>query len=249
MRDELSAILSNRSAAYFESRDFISALADAESVIQLKRPWSKGHFRKASALVGLNRLDEASNAMALGLAYDPENQVLTRASLSLTRVTNSPVCRSWSDSSRIFWRRRRSRGWQKLRSLRRNLLTVYNTERHVPVQPSQYCTHTAPNQRVSFGLHHVIQDLINMTDEMSWKSRGLRYLQPSRSSSSVNVNESKQGWREWAGNKLKYVRGSDNSTLDIERIALFPGWCARRYHSKGHNEGPTMDGMLLVSSA
>ncbi|KAH8832856.1 hypothetical protein DL96DRAFT_1694798 [Flagelloscypha sp. PMI_526] len=76
MRDELSAILSNRSAAYYESEDFISALADAEAVIQLKRPWSKGHFRKASALLGLYRLDEASNAMALGLAFDPQNQEL-----------------------------------------------------------------------------------------------------------------------------------------------------------------------------
>lgn len=75
MREELSTVLSNRSAAAFEAADFIGALVDAESVIQLRRNWSKGHFRKAKALLGLGRLEEAKEAVRLGLQFEPMNTV------------------------------------------------------------------------------------------------------------------------------------------------------------------------------
>jgi len=73
MREELSTILSNRSAAFLEAGDFISALVDAEIVIQIKRPWSKGHFRKAKALMALQEYLEAKEAIILGLQFDPKN--------------------------------------------------------------------------------------------------------------------------------------------------------------------------------
>jgi translocation protein SEC72 len=75
MREELSTIISNRSAAYAEAQDYISALADAEAVIAVRRNWSKGHFRKAKALVGLGEVQEAAEALQLGLAYEPNNTV------------------------------------------------------------------------------------------------------------------------------------------------------------------------------
>lgn len=75
MREELSAIISNRSAAYLETGDYVAALVDAENVIQLKRNWSKGHFRKAKALVAMSRLQEAMTAIELGLAFEPTNPV------------------------------------------------------------------------------------------------------------------------------------------------------------------------------
>lgn len=78
MREELSTVISNRSAAYFEARDYISALVDAESVIQLRRNWSKGHFRKAKALLGLGKTDEAVDAVRLGLSYEPSNAASPR---------------------------------------------------------------------------------------------------------------------------------------------------------------------------
>lgn len=74
-REELSTMLSNRSAAYLEGGDFVSALTDAEAVIQIKRPWSKGHFRKAKALVALGRPKEAKEAIQLGLQFEPANTV------------------------------------------------------------------------------------------------------------------------------------------------------------------------------
>lgn len=75
MREELSMILSNRSAAFFEAGDFVSALVDAETVISLKRPWSKGHFRKARSLMKLERYQDAKDAIQLGLSFEPTNPV------------------------------------------------------------------------------------------------------------------------------------------------------------------------------
>lgn len=75
MREELSTVLSNRSAAYFENGDLLSALTDAEAVIQLKKPWSKGHFRKAKALIALGYLAQAREAIQYGLQFDPTNLV------------------------------------------------------------------------------------------------------------------------------------------------------------------------------
>ncbi|KAG7093548.1 hypothetical protein E1B28_007218 [Marasmius oreades] len=76
MREELSAIISNRSAAYCESRDYISALADADTVIIIRRNWSKGHFRKGKALMGLDRPTDARDALQVGLAFEPNNAEL-----------------------------------------------------------------------------------------------------------------------------------------------------------------------------
>ncbi|PFH50992.1 hypothetical protein AMATHDRAFT_143577 [Amanita thiersii Skay4041] len=75
MREELSTVMSNRSAAFYEAHDYISALADAETVIQLRRNWSKGHFRKAKALHALGQIAEASEAIRLGLSFEPNNSV------------------------------------------------------------------------------------------------------------------------------------------------------------------------------
>jgi translocation protein SEC72 len=75
-REELSTVLSNRSASFAAMGDFSSALADADAVVQLKRPWSKGHFRKGKALIGLGRLEEAREAAALGLQFEPESTEL-----------------------------------------------------------------------------------------------------------------------------------------------------------------------------
>ncbi|EGN95115.1 hypothetical protein SERLA73DRAFT_61312 [Serpula lacrymans var. lacrymans S7.3] len=75
MREELSTVISNRSAALFELGDYIGALVDAETVISIRRNWSKGHFRKAKALVGLGQLDEAKDAVTLGLQFEPNNNV------------------------------------------------------------------------------------------------------------------------------------------------------------------------------
>ena len=74
-RDELAIALCNRSAAYMSAGEWVNALVDAEAVIQLKRPWVKGYFRKGKALAGMGRLEEAKEALLLGLQFDPSAEV------------------------------------------------------------------------------------------------------------------------------------------------------------------------------
>ncbi|KAK1224165.1 hypothetical protein PQX77_012970 [Marasmius sp. AFHP31] len=90
MREELSAIISNRSAAYCESHDYISALADADTVIIIRRNWSKGHFRKAKALMGLNRPTEARDALQVGLAFEPNNTELNAFLTDVEKTIEKP---------------------------------------------------------------------------------------------------------------------------------------------------------------
>jgi translocation protein SEC72 len=75
MREEISTVISNRSAAFYEAGDYIGALIDAETVVSLRRNWSKGHFRRAKALVGLRQFEEAIDSLKLGLQFEPLNTV------------------------------------------------------------------------------------------------------------------------------------------------------------------------------
>jgi len=79
IREELSVVLCNRAAAYSSAKMWTEALCDAEVVIQLKRNWNKGHFRKVKALQGLGRIDEAKDAALLGLEFEPDNADLQAA--------------------------------------------------------------------------------------------------------------------------------------------------------------------------
>lgn len=74
-------LLSNRSAAFHATGDHVNALVDAENVIKVRKPWSKGYFRKAKALVGLAKLDEAADTVRLGLQYEPNNTVSATPSI------------------------------------------------------------------------------------------------------------------------------------------------------------------------
>lgn len=88
MREELSTLLSNRAAAYIADKDYIGALTDAEVVTQIKRPWGKGHFRKARALVELGRYEDAKEAVLLGLAFEPTSTVWTNNRIVLFTISN-----------------------------------------------------------------------------------------------------------------------------------------------------------------
>lgn len=79
VREELSPILSNRSAAHVILENYIEALVDAEIVTRLKKDWSKGWFRKGKALFGLERYLEAIEAYKIGLRYEPNSEELSVA--------------------------------------------------------------------------------------------------------------------------------------------------------------------------
>ncbi|OLL25780.1 Translocation protein sec72 [Neolecta irregularis DAH-3] len=82
-RDELAIVLCNRSACYMSLQKWPEAYADAEGVIEFKRPWSKGHLRRGKALQMLGKLKEAKEAIQLGLEFEPNDEDLKSALIQL----------------------------------------------------------------------------------------------------------------------------------------------------------------------
>ena len=74
-KEEMSVILSNRSATYMALGCHVEALCDAEAIVGLKKGWPKGYFRKGKALVALGNLDEARDAFIFGLDFEPNEKV------------------------------------------------------------------------------------------------------------------------------------------------------------------------------
>ena len=89
-RDELALALSNRSAAFLGAGLKVEALADADAVIQLKRPWVKGHFRRGKALAAMERWEEANEALLLGLQFDPASEV-SKLLQRISFITPAPL--------------------------------------------------------------------------------------------------------------------------------------------------------------
>lgn len=52
--------------------------------------------------------------------------------------------------------------------------------------------------------------------------------------------DERQGWKAWAGQKMKLRRGTSDGDSGKETITLFPGWAARSYRKVGSNG---LDGM------
>ena len=71
-------LFGNRSAALSSMYRYEDALADAEHALKLKPDWVKGYHRRATALVSLGRLHEASEAYVEALEIEPENKDLKR---------------------------------------------------------------------------------------------------------------------------------------------------------------------------
>ncbi|KAJ9122873.1 hypothetical protein QFC24_003911 [Naganishia onofrii] len=76
VKDEISSAMLNRSVAASKMGAWTAAYADAETCIKLNPRNPKAHFRKATALQGMGRLDEALAALETGLVFEPENAEL-----------------------------------------------------------------------------------------------------------------------------------------------------------------------------
>jgi translocation protein SEC72 len=88
-RDETVILLAHRSGVKFQLKEYGASLADAEAIVQLKRPWSKGHFRKAKALQAMGQLEEAKKAIELGLLFDPNDNECNLALKEIKKALES----------------------------------------------------------------------------------------------------------------------------------------------------------------
>jgi len=64
---------SNRSAAHLGNKEYDKALEAAEQCIKLNGKWAKGYYRKALALISLNRNQDALATLTKGLSIEPGN--------------------------------------------------------------------------------------------------------------------------------------------------------------------------------
>lgn len=75
-KEILKLLHSNRSAAYYNLKQYEKSLDDGTRCIELDQQWPKGYGRKGDALLALQRYGDAYNAYNAGLRISPADQSL-----------------------------------------------------------------------------------------------------------------------------------------------------------------------------
>lgn len=79
-------LYSNRAAAFLNLVKLSKALADAETTINLKPEWEKGHFRKGCVLEAMERYDDALAAFEVALKLNPQSAEVSRKIKKLSQL-------------------------------------------------------------------------------------------------------------------------------------------------------------------
>uniref|UniRef100_A0A7S3B649 Uncharacterized protein n=1 Tax=Haptolina ericina TaxID=156174 RepID=A0A7S3B649_9EUKA len=86
---------SNRSAAYAAMERFREALDDAQEVVGLKPNWVKGHVRRAVALTGLKKHEEARKAYLRASQLEPANAQLVESMKASAEAAKRESEKNW----------------------------------------------------------------------------------------------------------------------------------------------------------
>jgi len=78
-----------RSLANYHQRKYLNALKDAESALQLRPEFAKGHRRKAKALIALGECEKARVAVQEGLGHVPNDEKLRQCERELQQIRAS----------------------------------------------------------------------------------------------------------------------------------------------------------------
>lgn len=103
-----AALYSNRAASHNSLGDFNAAVVDSDHCIRVKPQWLKGHFRKATALEALGKMDESVRAYEAALKTDPQNdevQQKVQDMRALVRARNEkakPALCKTSDEAKVI---------------------------------------------------------------------------------------------------------------------------------------------------
>ncbi|CAB1336987.1 unnamed protein product [Coregonus sp. 'balchen'] len=84
-------LYSNRSQINSSLKNYEDALHDAEMACKLMPLWSKGHIRKAQALVSLGKCEEALREYLVVITLDPESKLAKKEAEKLLSDLLSPV--------------------------------------------------------------------------------------------------------------------------------------------------------------
>lgn len=96
----LEACLSNRAACHLELGNYRSATLDCGSVLRINPRNIKAFYRSAKALLKLDRITEADDACARGLAIDPSNKALQGVAQEIIKRHDLVSARKAKDAAR-----------------------------------------------------------------------------------------------------------------------------------------------------
>ncbi|KAH0496836.1 hypothetical protein TgHK011_004180 [Trichoderma gracile] len=84
-REMLEAMYVNRAACHLEMQNYRSCWTDCAAAIRLNPRNVKAYYRSARALLAVDRIEEADDVCARGLAIDPENKALRSVAESIVK--------------------------------------------------------------------------------------------------------------------------------------------------------------------
>ncbi|CAL4943681.1 unnamed protein product [Urochloa decumbens] len=76
---EDAVLYSNRSFCHVKLGEALEAFRDANTCIKLRPEWTKGYYRKGSALMSLKEYKQACDAFMAGIKLDPTNEDMEKA--------------------------------------------------------------------------------------------------------------------------------------------------------------------------
>ena len=91
---------SNRAAAYAAMERFREALDDAQEVVSLKPDWVKGHVRRAVALTGLKKHEEARKAYLKASQLEPANAQIVESMKAAAEMAKKESEKNWEARAR-----------------------------------------------------------------------------------------------------------------------------------------------------
>jgi len=101
----LEASLVNRAACHLELKNYRSCTLDCGSALRINAQNMKAFYRSSRALLALDRISEADDACARGLAIDPENKSLQEVAKDITKRNSQVAARKKLDQEREQRRR------------------------------------------------------------------------------------------------------------------------------------------------
>jgi tetratricopeptide (TPR) repeat protein len=101
----LEACLVNRAACHLELKNYRSCTLDCGSVLRINGRNVKAFYRSSRALLALDRIPEADDACARGLAIDPENKSLQGVAKDIIKRNEQVVARKKREMEREQKRR------------------------------------------------------------------------------------------------------------------------------------------------
>ncbi|KAI1853214.1 hypothetical protein JX265_000287 [Neoarthrinium moseri] len=106
-RTLLESMYVNRAASHLELKNYRSCWLDGAAALRLNPKNIKAYYRSAKALLAVDRIEEADDACARGLALDEENKALRAVAQEIIKKNELVVARKKRENERLAKEKRR----------------------------------------------------------------------------------------------------------------------------------------------